>query len=196
MTDAPETSPTFGPEQPDPQYDPALAQASAQRGSADRSAAWLGSAVLWAGGLVLALALMDSTYGIPFSMPRFWYVNRTLWMFLGLASIPAGWALLKYRPRVQGWRPSQPGVRFKQVIVYTRPGCHLCDEALALLQQYREWLPAPDCVDIDEDPALHERFRLTIPVIECDGVVRFRGRVDEFLLQRLIEGAPPRNTER
>jgi glutaredoxin len=67
--------------------------------------------------------------------------------------------------------------------LYTRAGCHLCDEAQALLARYG--LP-PDLVDIDADPALRERFNHCVPVVFIDGRQRFRGRVNVVLLKRIL----------
>jgi glutaredoxin len=73
------------------------------------------------------------------------------------------------------------------VILYSREGCHLCDDAHSLLLRYG--LQAR-VVDIDADPTLRERFNACIPVVEIDGKVRFRGRVDPVLLRRLIRSTP------
>jgi hypothetical protein len=43
-------------------------------------------------------------------------------------------------------------------------------------------------VDIDRDPALVERYGHCVPVVEIEGRVRFRGRVNEMLLRRLLRG--------
>jgi glutaredoxin len=72
-----------------------------------------------------------------------------------------------------------------QVVLYTRVGCHLCDDAHALLVKHGL---QPQLVDIDADPALRERFNYCVPVVEIDGVLRFRGRVNEVLLRRLLAG--------
>jgi glutaredoxin len=69
------------------------------------------------------------------------------------------------------------------VILYTRAGCHLCDDARAVLVDHGI---VPITVDIDADPALRARFNECVPVVEIDGRVRFRGRVDPVLLRRLI----------
>ncbi len=69
------------------------------------------------------------------------------------------------------------------LVLYTRAGCHLCDEAEAVLAAHG--LQA-QLVDIDGDAALRERFNECVPVVEIDGKVRFRGRVDPVLLQRLL----------
>ena len=71
----------------------------------------------------------------------------------------------------------------KRVTVYTRAGCHLCDEAIDLLR--RRGL-AVTTRDIDTDVELHARYDHCVPVVEIDGRVRFRGRVNEVLLRRLL----------
>jgi glutaredoxin len=69
------------------------------------------------------------------------------------------------------------------VILYTRPGCHLCEEAKA------EMLAAGcageytlEEVNIETDAALHERYGWEIPVIVINGVKAFKYRLtaDEF----------------
>jgi glutaredoxin len=70
-----------------------------------------------------------------------------------------------------------------EVVLYTRVECHLCDEAREVLQQHGLDFKS---VDIDGDDALRERFNECVPVVEIDGKVRFRGRVDAVLLRRLL----------
>ena len=72
------------------------------------------------------------------------------------------------------------------VILYTRHGCHLCDDALALLRRHGL---EPREVDIDADPELRAKYNECVPVVEIDGRERFRGRVDERLLRRLLNGS-------
>ena len=74
------------------------------------------------------------------------------------------------------------------VILYTRGGCHLCDDAWQTLVEHGL---APQSVDIDADPKLVERFDTCVPVVEIDGKIRFRGRVDPVLLKRLISAENP-----
>lgn len=71
------------------------------------------------------------------------------------------------------------------VLLYTRPGCHLCEEAEALLRKHGL---EPQLVDIDADPQLRERYTTCVPVVVIDGKERFRGRVNEILLRRLLAG--------
>ena len=70
------------------------------------------------------------------------------------------------------------------VILYTRTGCHLCDEALATLKDHGL---RPTILDIDADQSLREQFTTCVPVVEIDGRVRFRGKVDPVLLRRLLK---------
>jgi len=59
------------------------------------------------------------------------------------------------------------------VTLYTRPGCHLCDEAREAIRRLRSELPPFELreVDIDTDDALHSRYLERIPVVEVDGAV-------------------------
>jgi glutaredoxin len=75
------------------------------------------------------------------------------------------------------------------VTLYTRPGCHLCDEARDAIASRRGELPEFDLeeVNIERDPRLHARYVERIPVIEVEGEVvcelhldlpRLRSRLD------------------
>jgi glutaredoxin len=75
------------------------------------------------------------------------------------------------------------GMTPRQVILYSRRGCHLCDDALAVLQRYGL---TPQVTDIDADPQLLARYDTCVPVVEIDGQERFRGQVNEVLLRRLL----------
>jgi glutaredoxin len=70
-----------------------------------------------------------------------------------------------------------------RVVLYTRPGCHLCDEALSLLGRHGL---SPEVVNIDADPLLREQYTDCVPVVKIDDKERFRGRVNEVLLRRLL----------
>lgn len=155
----------------------------------------LGTAAVYVGAGILVLAMCELVAGGELALPRFWYVNKTIWIGLGFLLIPLGAAIQSWTPpRPKHWRPSQPGHRFRQVRVYSREGCHLCDDAVELLwdSRYAAYLPLAEVVDIAEDPELEAKFGTQIPVVEFDGRVRFRGRIDESLLRRLIEGTAPR----
>lgn len=152
---------------------------------------WLAGSLCFYGGIAtVLLAIIDQSGGVPFRLPGLWYDNRPFWPFIGVTSIVAGFKLLRYRRAIR-WEPSLPGVRFHSVVLYTRTTCPLCDEAKLVLKDYAAWLPAVIEVDIDEDPELQEKFTSCVPVVQCDGRVRFRGRISEPLLRRLIEGTKP-----
>lgn len=70
----------------------------------------------------------------------------------------------------------------RQAILYTRRGCHLCDDAREVLERHGY---SVEPVDIDADPELLARYNHEVPVVWIDGQERFRGRVNEVLLKRL-----------
>ena len=71
----------------------------------------------------------------------------------------------------------------RQATIYTREGCGLCREARSLLERYGF---TTQMVDIESDPELTEKYDTVIPVVMIDGVERFRGRINETLLRRLL----------
>ena len=67
--------------------------------------------------------------------------------------------------------------------LYSRQGCHLCDEAAKVLARHRVSF---ETIDIDADPHLVARYGQCVPVVVIDGRERFRGQVGELLLKRLL----------
>jgi glutaredoxin len=66
----------------------------------------------------------------------------------------------------------------REVVLYTRSGCCLCDDAKEALQVARAQVQfTVREVDIDSDPALYEAHRYDVPVIEIDGRRAFKHRV-------------------
>jgi glutaredoxin len=54
----------------------------------------------------------------------------------------------------------------REVTMYTRPGCHLCEEAkIAIAPLLREFAAELREVNIDEDAILRERYGWDVPVI-------------------------------
>lgn len=157
----------------------------------------VGTLALLFAAAIVCLAVIDGSAGLPFRMPRSWYTSRPVWYLVAFTVFLAGCAALRTRRRPsQSWKPERPGRRFDRVILYTRSGCHLCDQAKDILLTYARWLPPIDEIDIETDRALLEHFGTCIPVVEIDGRVRFRGIVNEILLRRLIDGTPPLAPER
>jgi len=48
---------------------------------------------------------------------------------------------------------------------------------------------AYESVDVDQDAELRARYDQCVPVVEIDGRERFRGRIDELLLRRLLSAS-------
>jgi len=73
------------------------------------------------------------------------------------------------------------------VTLYSRPGCHLCEEARAVLDRLRAETPFDvDEIDIEADDVLHARYLERIPVVAIDGEELFDYTIDEEALIRRI----------
>jgi glutaredoxin len=69
------------------------------------------------------------------------------------------------------------------IVLYSRPGCHLCEEARAMLQRAGA---AFEERDIEADDALFTRYLERIPVIAIDGEEAFELVVDERALRAAL----------
>ena len=58
----------------------------------------------------------------------------------------------------------------RTITVYTRRGCHLCDDAIAVVRRVAAGRAEIELVDIDGDPSLFERYTVRVPVVAVDGV--------------------------
>lgn len=78
-----------------------------------------------------------------------------------------------------------------RVTLYSRPGCHLCDVARAVIEEVCAEL-GEDYVElsIDEDPALRERYAEEIPVTLVDGRQHDFWRVDPDRLRTALRARP------
>jgi len=75
-----------------------------------------------------------------------------------------------------------------QVTMFTRRGCHLCADAWALLERaQRTHGFALEAKDVDAAPEWVAAYGECVPVVLVNGKVRFRGKVNEVLLQRLLD---------
>ena len=73
------------------------------------------------------------------------------------------------------------------VILYSRPGCHLCDEMKAVVNRVARQTPiALEEIDITTDPALENRYGTEIPFLMVDGKKAAKYRVSEGELMRII----------
>ena len=74
------------------------------------------------------------------------------------------------------------------VTVYSRPGCHLCEEAIATLRRLQRELGFGLAErDIDGDEALQRAYFERVPVIALDGEELFDFFVDEPALRERLE---------
>jgi glutaredoxin len=78
------------------------------------------------------------------------------------------------------------------ITLYGKPGCHLCDEARAVVHAIRAGREVElDEVDVTLDPALERRYGERIPVLAVDGDELFEYVVDgRALAERLDRVAP------
>ena len=159
---------------------------------------YLGTVCLFVGVFVFLLTLLGDSSESPLPLLSL-YNNRSLWFLLAVLVFGLGCYLLKTNSETSGqgggWRPRVSGQRFESVVVYAKEDCGLCYDVFNLLDRYEEYLPEIDVVEIDTYPALEEEFGDCVPVVEIDGKVRFRGRINESLFRRMIEGSLPSDGE-
>ena len=80
----------------------------------------------------------------------------------------------------------------RTVTLYGRPGCHLCEEALEIVERVRTDVPFElDQLDIEDDDALLRAYLERIPVIAVDGEELFELFVDEDALRAAVSSASP-----
>jgi Glutaredoxin-like domain (DUF836) len=78
------------------------------------------------------------------------------------------------------------------VILYGKPGCHLCEEARAAVGRVRAERPFElEEVDISLDPVLHRRYGERIPVLALEGEELFDYVVDEAVLRERLDRVGP-----
>ena len=73
--------------------------------------------------------------------------------------------------------------------IYSRPGCHLCDEMKAIVHRVADATEpalAVEEIDISTDPDLEERYGLEIPVLLVDGKKVAKYRISELDLRRAV----------
>lgn len=78
------------------------------------------------------------------------------------------------------------------VTLYGKPGCHLCEDARALLDRLgADRRFQLEEVDITTDPELFRRYDIRIPVILIDGAVELEAPIRESALRQALRcGAP------
>ena len=74
------------------------------------------------------------------------------------------------------------------VTLYGKPGCHLCDEARAVVTAVRRERPFElREVDVTLDPSLHRRYGERIPVVTLDDEEAFEYLVEPEELRRRLD---------
>jgi len=76
------------------------------------------------------------------------------------------------------------------IAIYSRPGCHLCDEMKAVVTRCLQRLNAAvriEEIDISTDAELEARYGLEIPVLLVDGRKAAKYRITEQELVRLLD---------
>ena len=75
----------------------------------------------------------------------------------------------------------------ERVVVLTREGCHLCDEAIAQVAAICAEMGEPyGVVDVDSDPELQRRYTDQVPVTFVDGAQHDFWRVDPARLKAAL----------
>jgi predicted thioredoxin/glutaredoxin len=70
-----------------------------------------------------------------------------------------------------------------RLVLVTRQGCHLCDEALSLL---RDLGHAPELADVDADDRLHDLYDWRVPVVLVDDRVIAEGKITHDQLEKAV----------
>lgn len=88
---------------------------------------------------------------------------------------------------------SQPPV---DLLLLTRPGCHLCEGAREVLNRVSSDLGVAWREEsVDDNPVLGEQFGEEIPVLFVDGIQRDFWQIDEARLRRILAPGLPGRQE-
>ena len=82
-------------------------------------------------------------------------------------------------------RRSRPG----SVVLVTRAGCHLCEQAEPVVARAAADAGLPlEVRDVDATPEDHERWTDKVPVVLLDGVEHAYWTIDERVLRKALRG--------
>ena len=73
------------------------------------------------------------------------------------------------------------------LVLVTRRGCHLCDQALELLRSLGH---EPELADVDVDDRLHDQYDWRVPVVLVNGHVVAEGKITRSRLEKAIGKGP------
>lgn len=75
------------------------------------------------------------------------------------------------------------------VVLYSRPGCHLCDEVRQVIVAVRERVAFDlEEIDIDGSDELTREYGIRIPVVAVNGVELWDYRVDRAEFEAAVRG--------
>ncbi|HZS86133.1 MAG TPA: glutaredoxin family protein [Chloroflexota bacterium] len=78
----------------------------------------------------------------------------------------------------------------RHVTFYSKPGCHLCEDAEELLDALRDdYDLRVTWIDITGDLEIYERYKYEIPVVIVEDGGTASGRIDEAALRRALRTA-------
>ena len=72
------------------------------------------------------------------------------------------------------------------LVLVTRKGCHLCEDALRLL---RELGQEPELADVDSDDELFRLYDWRVPVVLLDARVLIEGHITRSRLEEALKGS-------
>jgi hypothetical protein len=79
----------------------------------------------------------------------------------------------------------------KSVILYTKPGCHLCDPVRELILSVQRHRPFDFSIrNIDENPADFAKYQHAIPLVLVDGSEIARYKLSQHQLETALESEP------
>jgi len=77
-----------------------------------------------------------------------------------------------------------------QLVLYSRYGCHLCEDMLQLLHDFAEDLPFDvRVIDIDDHADLKKQYNEAVPLLMHNSTEICRHFLDSVALQRAVETA-------
>jgi glutaredoxin len=76
----------------------------------------------------------------------------------------------------------------RHIMLYGKPGCHLCEEARRLLDNLqRSYSLTIEEIDITTDPALFRAYDIRIPVLVVDGATELEAPIRQSDLQKALK---------
>jgi len=70
--------------------------------------------------------------------------------------------------------------------VYSKEGCHLCEELIEELIELVRGQASIDVIDINESIELFEKYREEIPVVEFQGRILFKHYLNKSLVNEAL----------